>query len=1095
MKRVLRDTTARCWRALSLTAAFVSCGLPLAHAAPPVPDGGNNTWTVTGNGEPATLGSATCNAGTHTCPTLRDAINTAISGDTVIFAAALDNATISLTLYSNLMGCVTSDATHCSGSGALGREFGPSAFFIDGRNITIDATALAHGVTLARDAAAANFRLFDVAPGSGLALKGLVLQNGVAKGGTSNYGGGALGAGGAIFNQGTLDVERCTFSGHVALGGDATGSGVGGGGVGADGSGPGSGVGGGPNGGGTGGSAGGFGGGGGWGDGNADGGKGGFGGGGGESALSGGTGGAGGFGGGAGYGYGFHGTPGFGGGGASHGIGGGAGMGGAIFNDAGTLTVSNSTFVGNRASGGNTWYATAGNSSGFGGAIFNYNGNLTLAFATLADNTVQAGSGSTGGSGGGTAIYSLGDSLAACSAGGNTCTSSGATLTMNMSIAARSQGSLKDVTLDAINGGTSTATGAGNFIAYTQALNGTSTGNLVTVNMQGITDPQLAATLDANGGIGLTLMPLPGSPLIDAAADAGCLTRTGTKWGCLTSPAASTGCSDTSVDQRGVARPQGALCDIGAVEVRGPRISAEVTTAGGSVSLSSPASLGGFGLAFCSPSNPDYCSTRVSSEAGAPDLTLNADANVGYHVSGMTSDCGATLDAQTAQIHIAALAADCTVHVAFAPNLISGSVQNLLGSGLKLILTVDNGPGENVFPDAGDTSFGFTTPVPAGSSWNITVDHLPHDPYQTCTATPTSGTMPADNVTDIVVACTTDTYTIGGNASGVDAPGLVLQLNGGDDLPVNANGTFTFTAPIASGANYAVTILSQPAGRSCTLVNASGSVGGANVTDVGVTCSALPALALSLSDDRDFARYGQVVDYVVTLANNGDGDATNVAVAFTLSAGFDGDYAQVSCFGTGGGASCVQDGANPLAYTVSVPAHRSLTWFIAVPVRADASDTAVEIGASADGAASITDTDTLVIFRDGFDVPYGDGTRSVPVVAGAPAKALLDGDALREVSVPTTATTSRLATPLLIVRDGAREVRIDATRLAGLELVRLLERDAQGRERATRWSVTPAGATLEFGSAPSGDDAASKSAADARDSVLVGADPALSLRH
>jgi hypothetical protein len=30
------------------------------------------------------------------------------------------------------------------------------------------------------------------------------------------------------------------------------------------------------------------------------------------------------------------------------------------------------------------------------------------------------------------------------------------------------------------------------------------------------------------------------------------------------------------------------------------------------------------------------------------------------------------------------------------------------------------------------------------------------------------------------------------------------------------------------------------------------------------------------------------------------------------------------------------------------------------------------------GAATICDTDTLVIFKEGFDVPYGDGTQALP---------------------------------------------------------------------------------------------------------------------
>jgi hypothetical protein len=113
-------------------------------------------------------------------------------------------------------------------------------------------------------------------------------------------------------------------------------------------------------------------------------------------------------------------------------------------------------------------------------------------------------------------------------------------------------------------------------------------------------------------------------------------------------------------------------------------------------------------------------------------------------------------------------------------------------------------------------------------------------------------------VTNIAVACTTNTYTIGGTVSGSNGGTLVLQNNGGDNLSVNGDGPFTFATPVASGAAYAVTILTQPAGRVCTLGNASGTVGAGNVTDVGITCAAAPPqLALSVSDARDFARYGQ----------------------------------------------------------------------------------------------------------------------------------------------------------------------------------------------------------------------------------------------
>jgi hypothetical protein len=66
----------------------------------------------------------------------------------------------------------------------------------------------------------------------------------------------------------------------------------------------------------------------------------------------------------------------------------------------------------------------------------------------------------------------------------------------------------------------------------------------------------------------------------------------------------------------------------------------------------------------------------------------------------------------------------------------------------------------------------------------------------------------------------------------------VLQNNAAGDLPLNANGSFAF-APQLDGTGYAITVKTQPTSRSqtCTVTNGSGTVGGANVTNVAVTCS------------------------------------------------------------------------------------------------------------------------------------------------------------------------------------------------------------------------------------------------------------------
>ena len=83
------------------------------------------------------------------------------------------------------------------------------------------------------------------------------------------------------------------------------------------------------------------------------------------------------------------------------------------------------------------------------------------------------------------------------------------------------------------------------------------------------------------------------------------------------------------------------------------------------------------------------------------------------------------------------------------------------------------------------------------------------------------------------------TYTIGGTVSGLAGSGLVLQQSGGDNLSVAADGSFTFATPIDDGATYSVTVSAQPGNpaQTCTVANGSGSVAGANVDNVAVTCT------------------------------------------------------------------------------------------------------------------------------------------------------------------------------------------------------------------------------------------------------------------
>ncbi|MBN9118617.1 MAG: Ig-like domain repeat protein [Planctomycetes bacterium] len=468
----------------------------------------------------------------HTGVTLRDAIqaantDTSVNGstagsgaDTITFDPALfvtGPATISLTQFSQ---------------GLNSDEFGPSAFRISS-DVTIAGPTGNYGLTVQRDATAANFRLFYVYGGAGseaaasLTLQNLTLSGGVAHGGNSASGGAAAGMGGAVFNrQGALVLLDTLLANNTAQGGSthtasfpAGGAGVGGDTSSNYGSGPnaggfftsaGFGGGGGINNPYT-SSPGGFGGGGGA---NYDfngGGPGGFGGGGGSS-LNGTNPGSSGFGGGTGS--------------ANSALGGGgAGMGGAIFNESGTVSITSSTLTGNSAIGG----TGANNGQGLGGAVFTRNGTVTVAQSTLAGNTANEGGG---------AVFAVADA-----GGGSGYSGGNVGVALTNSILADTAGSAADFASAALGGATRTFSGTNNLIEANAG-----SGNGFTGGIASSADP-LLGPLANNGGPTQTLAPSPGSPAVDAGSNA--LIPAG-----------------VSTDQRGFGRTVNTTADIGAVEMQ-----------------------------------------------------------------------------------------------------------------------------------------------------------------------------------------------------------------------------------------------------------------------------------------------------------------------------------------------------------------------------------------------------------------------------------------------------------------------------------------------------------------------------------------------
>jgi hypothetical protein len=134
-------------------------------------------------------------------------------------------------------------------------------------------------------------------------------------------------------------------------------------------------------------------------------------------------------------------------------------------------------------------------------------------------------------------------------------------------------------------------------------------------------------------------------------------------------------------------------------------------------------------------------------------------------------------------------------------------------------------------------TFTFQTALRDGARYNVAVETQPAT--QRCAVASSTGTVNAANVTSIVVTCTT--YSLGGTVSGLSAPGLVLtatvNANLFSDLSIpSGSTTFTFQASLRLDdfAFYLVSIKTQPAGETCTIVGSTGGM----MTLTSVVCVA-----------------------------------------------------------------------------------------------------------------------------------------------------------------------------------------------------------------------------------------------------------------
>ncbi len=164
---------------------------------------------------------------------------------------------------------------------------------------------------------------------------------------------------------------------------------------------------------------------------------------------------------------------------------------------------------------------------------------------------------------------------------------------------------------------------------------------------------------------------------------------------------------------------------------------------------------------------------------------------------------------------------------------VGGTVSGVLTGG-SLVLQDNNGDNLTV---SANGAFNFATKVASASPYSVIV--LTQPTGQNCSVANGTGTIAQADIANVAITCAANTYTVGGSVSGLNGT-VVLQNNAGDNLTVSANGTFNFSTTVAHGNAYAVTVLTQPTGQTCSVTSGAGTVAAANVSNVSVSCTGNP---------------------------------------------------------------------------------------------------------------------------------------------------------------------------------------------------------------------------------------------------------------
>ena len=222
---------------------------------------------------------------------------------------------------------------------------------------------------------------------------------------------------------------------------------------------------------------------------------------------------------------------------------------------------------------------------------------------------------------------------------------------------------------------------------------------------------------------------------------------------------------------------------------------------------------------------------QTMSANGAFNFSASVNSGASYAVTVGTQpaeqSCSVTLGSGPATANVSNVAVKCVSDTYSVGGTVTG-----MTAGTHITL-LDNGSNATVV--AANTNFTFSSQISAGGSYAVTVGAQPTG--QTCSISHGAASEVAANVSNVMVVCAVDEFSVGGNVTGLATGEQVTLLNnGGNPTTVSANGAFTFSSPIAFGGNFAVTVQVQPPGQTCSLTGPTGSHISANAS-VAVSCA------------------------------------------------------------------------------------------------------------------------------------------------------------------------------------------------------------------------------------------------------------------